>query len=55
MVLFDCRNVYETEIGRFEVPQEEGKGGVPVIDPHTRKVNGIIRDSMQVCALFVDV
>jgi predicted sulfurtransferase len=35
VVLIDVRNIYETEIGRFQCPS-----AVPVLDPKTRKVRG---------------
>lgn len=36
LVLLDVRNIYETEIGRFDISD---KGSVPVVDPQTRKVH----------------
>lgn len=33
LVVIDVRNIYETEIGRFQCP-----ASVPVLDPRTRKV-----------------
>jgi predicted sulfurtransferase len=36
LVLIDVRNIYETEIGKFECP-----AGIPVLDPKTRKVTRI--------------
>ena len=53
LVILDVRNVYETEIGRFDISD---RGSVPVIDPKIRKVrasalSAVLRCMYMLCLL----